>query len=278
MSTKTILVCLTTKAHAGPTLKAAIQLAEASGAHLIGLHTLQALVIYPGVAMHIPDGIYADFSAAEQKVADELQATFEEAVQGYDFPTEWRTLKTYASSAAERIVESARAADLVVMPMEDAKTDRTDQHSLQSQVIRGAGTPVLVIPHDYDGENLGRNVLLGHSDTREAARAAHDVTTVFPGADITVLSVKPYVHEELRDSTGIAMAEFLSRHGHKTEVTHRDFAGHSAAEILQLEAKRTDASVMAVGAFGHSRIYDFVIGATSWTLLRDAKLPVLYSK
>ncbi len=49
MSYKTILVCLTTEQAAERILPASCRLARAFGAHLIGVHTLEALVLYPGI-------------------------------------------------------------------------------------------------------------------------------------------------------------------------------------------------------------------------------------
>ena len=44
------------------------------------------------------------------------------------------------------------------------------------------------------------------------------------------------------------------------------------------EAFESGADMIVTGAFGHSRVYDFVIGAVTRDLLHNAELPVLYSK
>lgn len=278
MTAKTILACLTTEAHADPVLKAACVLAEKTDAHVIGLHTLQALVVYPGVAMHIPDGIYEAFDQDQKEVAAKLEARFAEAMQGRDFPSEWRCLKAQSTEAAHRVVESARAADLVIMAQADPAEDRSDQRHLQERVIRESGCPVLVVPHDFAGDTLGAKIVLGWSGTREATRAAHNLASVFPPGTVTVVSAHKETGDEMRASGTIAIAEYLARHGFSTEIKHRDLAGQSVAEVLHEEATRTGADTLAVGAFGHSAIYDFVIGAATQDLLTNAKLPVMFSK
>ena len=59
---------------------------------------------------------------------------------------------------------------------------------------------------------------------------------------------------------------------------HRDKDGEKIADVLGHEAFEMGADMMATGAFGHSRAYDFVIGAATRSLLSDAKLPVMFSK
>ncbi|MBT8412810.1 MAG: universal stress protein, partial [Boseongicola sp.] len=57
----------------------------------------------------------------------------------------------------------------------------------------------------------------------------------------------------------------------------RDRAGAEVAEVLMKQAFEQGADMIVTGAFGHSRVYDFVIGAVTHNLLKDAKLPVLFS-
>jgi len=69
-----------------------------------------------------------------------------------------------------------------------------------------------------------------------------------------------------------------TRHGPSVELVHRDKDGEKIADVLGQEAFEVGADMMATGAFGHSRAYDFVIGAATRSLLSDAKLPVMFSK
>ena len=146
-------------------------------------------------------------------------------------------------------------------------------------VIRNSGRPVIVVPLDYEGPEIGSNVVLGWSDTREATRAAHDLLIVAEnGASVTVLRVGGEASDALSDSDGIDLSEALSRHRLKPTLERRDPVGHSVAEVLNQTAFEKGADLIVTGAFGHSRAYDFVLGATTYALLKEAKLPVLFSK
>ena len=74
------------------------------------------------------------------------------------------------------------------------------------------------------------------------------------------------------------MAAALDRHGFKAEVVQRSKSSAKVTEILEREALERGADLIVTGAFGHSRIYDFVIGAVTLDLMRTAKVPVLFSR
>tara|TARA_R110002095_G_scaffold166664_1_gene144581 strand:+ start:98 stop:937 length:840 start_codon:yes stop_codon:yes gene_type:complete len=279
MTLKTILVCLTTPGHAATLLRVAVPLARKHGAHLIGLHTVEALVVYPGIAMHIPEPAFAVFNESQKEETKAIKAIFETKTRSEDFVSEFRLIRAEAQSASERMVESARAADLVIMAHEDKNSDRFDQRHAQAQVIRDSGRPVIIVPLDYKGPDIGQNILLGWSDTREAARAAHDLLGVAdPGAHLTVLRVGSGQDSAFHDSDAVDVGEMFARHGLKPTLEHRDPMGVSIADVLNTVAFEKGADLIVTGAFGHSRTYDFVIGATTYALMRDQSLPVMFSK
>lgn len=279
MTLKTILVCLTAKETADELLAAAVPLARAHGAHLIGLHTLEALMVYPGIAMHVPDPINSQFTKNQLAEAAAIEAVFVKHTKPEEFISEWRSLRTESTTAADRMVESARAADLVIMAHENREWDRADQAHAQDLVIRNSGRPVVVLPNGYSGPEIGNSAVLGWSETREATRAAHDLIRICqPGAKVNIVSVGAPMAEELKDFPANAIAEMMARHGLLPTVTHRPKDGLSVAEVLNQQAFEVGADMIATGAFGHSKSYDFVIGAATYELLREAQLPVLFSK
>ena len=76
MSYKTILVCLTTPTNAERLMNAAVLLARKFNAHLIGLHTLQSIEVYPGIALDLPKQAVQTFQAEQTKQADAIKAVF----------------------------------------------------------------------------------------------------------------------------------------------------------------------------------------------------------
>ncbi|MHA6324264.1 universal stress protein [Roseivivax sp. CAU 1753] len=274
---KTLLACLMNQETADAVLRCAVPLARAHGAHLIGLHTIEALLVYPGIAMHVPDATFASFKDSQNAEAEAIGAIFRKHTEGEDFVSEWRLLRAESTTASDRMIESAHSADLVIMPKEDRAIMRGDQFDAQTRVIRESGRPVLIVPPDFDGPLVGNSIVLGWSDTREAARAAHDLLAIAqPGCDVCILRVNGD-RDQLSDHDANDLAAAFARHGLNAETAHRRRAGADVAEVLLEHAMEKGADVVVTGAFGHSRTYDFIIGAVTHRLLRDADVPVMFS-
>lgn len=279
MGLKTILVCLTTKEHAATLMKVAVPLARKHDAHLVGLHTIEALMVYPGIAMHVPGPAFPKFNESQKEEAAAIEEIFCKHTANEGFQSEWRLVRAESTSATDRMVECARAADLVIMAQEDRDADRFDQRQAQVDVIRNSGRPIIVVPLNYDGPAIGKTIVVGWSDTREAARATHDLLTVADEkASVKILRVGGPKKDELRDSNAIDLANMCARHGLDAEIVHRNPEKGDIAETLGHFAFEAGADLIATGAFGHSKAYDFVLGAVTYALLKDAKLPVLFSK
>lgn len=275
MTIKTILACLTSQDSAPSVLMAAGALARRHDAHLIGLHTVEALLVYPSIAMHIPDTVYEAYGASQTEQSAALNAIFEKHTHAEDFVSEWRLLKSESETAADRIVESARCADIVVIASGDTDTESTTHLKLIETVVRDAGRPVVVVPSVFDGVTLGRSILIGWNGTREAARAAHDALDVLQEGDTAhILRVNDGSH----DATSSDLAAAFARHGIETTMVEKSWEKAGVGAVLNKEAFEKGADMIAIGAFGHSRAYDIVIGAATRDLLKNAKLPVLFSR
>lgn len=116
MPLKTILSFLTTQEQSLPVLRASAQLAEAHDAHLIGLHVIESLMIYPGVALTEYTTMTSEFEKAERAEAETIKAVFDAEMSRASFASEWRAPERGADPIGSRILESTRAADLIVVP------------------------------------------------------------------------------------------------------------------------------------------------------------------
>ncbi len=279
MAIKTILVCLTTEEQAEALMRSAVLLARSHDAHLIGLHTLEALVVYPGIAVHVADPFYGAFNSAQEEETAAIEATFRAAVEQETFSREWRLVKAGSTTAGDRMLEYARAADLVIMARPDPETDRPDQAHVQARLIRDSGRPVLIVPPDYEAPSIGKRALIGWSATREATRAAFDVLDLMPEeAEAIILRVGDATPDDEAEFASEQLAATLARHGVETKILHRERDGKETSAVLLDEAEAEEADLIVTGAFGHSRVYDFVVGAATRDLLLAANLPVLFSK
>ncbi|TFL17180.1 universal stress protein [Jannaschia formosa] len=278
MTPKTVLACLTDEAGAPALTRTASTLATGWDAHLVGLHVMEGVVFYPRYPVSIPATVYQGIRKHQREQAERLKAVFDKESAGLGARAEWRLLTAGDELPSDAAVEVARAADLVMMSAAEGGQDAHQQRFLQEAVIRGAGRPVLVVPKDGETAGLGR-ALVGWRDTAQAARALHDLVPLLSaGAAIRLVSFGP--GPRLGDAGEVMtdLAATLSRHGFEVEIDRRFDRVESIAGALEAEAREFGADVLAVGAYGHSRAYDLILGAVSRDLLREARIPVLFSR
>ncbi len=274
---KTILACLDTPNQAKDTLHNALPIARKHGSHLIGLHVQDQVVFYPGVSVHVPSEIYTAFQVRQEENTDAVKAEFDDLTSTASFPCEWRSVKAISPDRADRYVDAAHTTDMVIVAQSKTDLDQSAQYHAQEHLIRRSGRPVLHVPAGYSGDGLGKTVVVGWSPTRETARAVHDMLPLLEsGAEVIVATVSKGASEGYEGATELARA--LDRHGFKADVIHRTMTHTNIAEELDSLAFERGADLIVTGAFGHSRLYDFVIGAVTLDLMRHARLPVLFSR
>ncbi|MBS0561260.1 MAG: universal stress protein [Proteobacteria bacterium] len=184
-------------------------------------------------------------------------------------------------AAMDVVATRARIADLVVigqaMPGMPAPVPIS---AIITEVLMRSGRPVLLVPFAGKHPAMARNVLIGWSGTREAARAVHDALPLLaPGARVTVLSVqKGHAGEAEPHKPGEALAEHLVRHGFAATAA-RTVSDHNVgdADALLNFASDLGADLLVTGAYGHSRVREIVLGGVTNALLDHATLPVLMS-
>ena len=276
MAIKTILCLLTTPEHSVGVLNAGALLSEARKAHLIGLHVIESVVVYPGVAVTSSPEMMSAFDRMERAETKAVKTYFDAEMGRVGFPYEWRAPNRKADAIGSRVLESGRTADLIVVPQPVEEYDRR----LVSTIIRQAGRPVLMAPKEFDADALGRTILMGRSATREATRAAFDALSITEeGAAGYLLTVSRGTEPDRSiAASGRDLAATLNRHGLSITVAHRPSAGADIAEVLIQCAAEYGADMIVSGAFGHSITYDFIIGAVTQDLMMQSSIPVLFSK
>jgi nucleotide-binding universal stress UspA family protein len=276
MSYKTIVVHCDASADGIHHVKAASELAERFGAHLVGLHAkppFETAVYFDG---GIPMGplleAFEKGVAADEKAA---HATFDKATKGH-LPAEWRPVEGFADG---ELSVGARYADLIVVGKTDRKNITPTPGDLPEVVALATGRPVLVVPPVPSAEPPGRIVMLCWNASRESARAASDALPFLIAADeVIVMVVDPHVSPEGHGpEPGADVATWLARHGVKVRV-QRDIAADSdVGNVILSRAADLGVDLIVTGVYGHSRLREMVLGGVSRTLLSSMTVPVLMS-
>ncbi len=231
------------------------------------------------------DGVFADFSSPmfldwQTEETEAIKAIFDRVTTAENFVVEWRSQPVGTVGSAEYVSSIVRNCDLVIIGQADPGNVHRDERSLHEQIVRQSGAPTLLVPHRYKMKPLGQNILIGWSNTKESSRATRAATSLAAtDAQFNIL----YVGNDTGDASDnmsqrrdLAMA--LDRHGFKTELMTLQAEPAGIAETLLHTAFERGCDMVVSGAFGHSRTYDFVIGAVTQDLLRTANVPVLLVK
>lgn len=280
MPLKDILVHLDTTPQSATRLDLAVDLARRHGAHLTALHVvdigLPLIAVADaggGAAMAELMGQMRDSALAD---AATIEAAFRERMRREGLPGEWRQQE---GMLRELITLHARYADLAIIGQDDPDTEIIGTAGLAGDILFGAGRPVLVVPYAGSFTSVGRRVLVGWNASRESARAVNDALPLIAGAETAcVLAANPRRGLDGHgEEPGADIALHLARHGVKVTVEHRVAPDVPDADLLLNHAADMSADLLVVGAYGHSRLREFVLGGVTRTLLRQMTVPVLMS-
>ncbi|MFN7087336.1 MAG: universal stress protein [Burkholderiales bacterium] len=276
MAYKTILVHLDAGERCAARVEAAVQLACRHDSHLIGLNALSVNELSDYVLTGAGSAPLIEFrkrAAAEQ--AARAEAVFARAVTLAGLTkTEWRTS---TRDAVDAVTLHARYADLLVLGQPEAPRTSGVAAGFAEYVTLAAGRPVLMIPRAGSFATIGRRVLVGWNASREATRAITDAIPLLQQADVVQIlafNPRPDEHGAL---PGADIGLYLARHGVRVDVKVDHTKDIDVGNELLSRAADLDADLMVMGAYGHSRLKELVMGGASRTVIDTMTMPVMLS-
>ncbi len=186
---------------------------------------------------------------------------------------EWRATFHFPR---EVIATEARAADLVVIGSHSVAEDV--YHAFDAgMVLLSAGRPVLVVP-DGVTSNAGQRVVVAWKDTREARHAVQSALPYLKiASDITLTAIAEEVLETAAHHQLDDVANYLLRHGIKVNAKAVLHPKGSVSGQLISVAKSEGADLIVAGAYGHTRLGEWVFGGVTRGLLQGSEVCCLLS-
>lgn len=260
-------------------LKLAVDLCQQAEAHLSVL--VMALAAPPPIgeyAVVVSDGWMQERQADQRR----LKARTEEISAFVAAnPVSGDVVSDYAEVgwADEMVGRRARYADLTL-----AGPELLASETLRQKVIEGAlfwsGKPLLLVPEGAQPTLNPKRVLVPWDTRIEAARAVGEALDLLAAADEVHLAIVDPVEGERShgEEPGADVATFLARHGVNVTVDRLPSENHSVAEVLRRHAVDTDAEVLVMGAYGHSRLRQRIFGGVTRSMLENPPLPVFLAR
>ncbi|MBI2752132.1 MAG: universal stress protein [Betaproteobacteria bacterium] len=276
MSYKTILVHLDTDKRVAERLDLAIRLADTFDSHLVGLFALSAPRI-PSYALAEAGPVVVEVEARHRaEAARNAEAMFKSENARHGRSAEWRATQRDALAAATL---SARYADLVVIGQHEPGNSSGVTPDFAEELVLSAGRPVLLVPYAGHFAQVGRRILVAWNAGQEAARAVTDALPLLTRAStVQVVAFNPAeAGADHGDIPGADIGLVLARHGVKVSVAQQQSEEVDIGNQLLSRAADIEADLIVMGAYGHSRVRELVLGGVTRTLLDTMTVPVLMS-
>ncbi len=250
---------------------AALQLARQHGAHLTGLFVVPEFFIPTYAEVQIPAEVFEAQDKAAQEEAGQAEAAFRDLVKPSSVAFEWHSIKGYPDR--ELIARSA-FTDLVVISQAERRSRFGEGNELEDLVLLGAARPILLIPYIGAPAVIGKRVLVAWNNSRESVRAVNDAMPLLQQADkVTVLAVNPPAGSG--DIPTADICKHLARHGVKAEASQTVAKDIEVADVLLSRASDDNIDLLVLGAYGHTRLWETVLGGVSRDVLAHMTVPVL---
>lgn len=275
MAYKSILTILTDVVAAAHQIDAAVALARREDAHLdvlcIGIDRTQTGYYYAGATAIISQETFeqarTDAAAAEAAIRERLESE--------DIRWAVDTSVAQVGALSGPVATLARFADLVVLQKPYGSNGSQAAETILESALFDGHAPVLVLPETGAEAGFGKRVVLAWNQSDEAlmtVRAALPILKAATHVDITIID--PPTHGPERSDPGGMLSQLLVRHDVKAEVSVLARTLPRISEVLSRHARDINADLIVMGAYGHSRFREAILGGATRDMLEMAEVPV----
>lgn len=252
----------------GARLDTALAITRQSGGHLtllINTPFQRFVAMDPFGGAYLAAGALADAQARDAALEARLSAELANEDVSWDIMAGDGDLVAVLASASA-------LADLTIVSMVPATADQFNgSPMLAGDLAMASRAPVLALPNSGPALDLGAPALVAWNGSAEAAAALR--------AAVPLLGEKTVVLLRVGDSQGrfpdTSALKYLSRHGVAAELREVSLRSGSVEEVIEEAALGMSASMIVMGAFGHSRLRETLFGGVTRYLLDSARVPLL---
>ncbi|WP_411837644.1 universal stress protein [Paracoccus sp. ME4] len=279
MAYKTILTVLSHPAQIAH-LDGAAALAASEDAHLdilcLGVDFSQAGYFFPGGT---PYGWQEAIATATQDARD-LEAQVRTHMGAmHDLRWSCEAAVTQTLGIAALVGLRARFSDLTVLASPYAEGQpAAAQEVLEAALFQG-GCPTLILPPDRTPALPPQRVLLAWNQSAEALAATRRALPLLRAARmVEIACIDPRQDGPERSDPGGALAQMLTRHGVAVQIAVLARRQPRISDEINRRAVEIDADMVVMGAYGHSRLREAILGGATRNMLEQARLPVFLAR
>lgn len=279
MAYRTLLTILSQEDDVAAQLDAAVALARREDAHLevfcLGVDRTQTGYYYIG-AMAL---IQLEIIEQAQDQAKALAEAARTRLAREDVRWSVDAAVAQLGGLSQLVGHRARYADLVVQPRPYGEGRGPEAEAIVEAALFEGGAPVLVLPEAKLSEVPGRNVVVAWNQSNEALAAVRRALPLLQRAErVTIAVINPPPHGPERSDPGGMLSQMLSRHGVRAEVAILAQTLPRVSDTLARHVRDVGADLLVMGAYGHSRFREAILGGTTRNMLEQAPVPVFLAR
>ncbi|MDP5306840.1 universal stress protein [Paracoccus spongiarum] len=263
-----------------PQLDAAAGLAAREDGHLdilcLGIDNNQAGYYFPGGSPYAfqeaIDTALEDAAALEQAVRQHLAGA-------HDLRWSVDSAVAQTGGMANLIGMKARFSDVTVLGRPYEPGAPAEAEAIVEAAMFEGGCPVLVLPASGLPPQPPRRILVAWNQSVEALAAVRRALPMLRSAamvEITVIDPRRGGPE--RSDPGGALTQMLTRHGVRAEIAVLARTAPTISDELIRRATEIDADMIVMGAYGHSRFREAILGGATRKMLEKASVPVFMAR
>ena len=274
---KDLMVNLAIGAERDPAREYALTIADVFEAHTVGLAFMYDYALPGHVLGAIPAEVAAHAKREYQKAIDAAVDTFHAAAKRSLLSAEHIVDTVFERDAPLVLANTARRFDLSLITQSEPGGVNNDR--LIEGLLFESGRPVIIVPYiQREALKLDR-VVCCWDGSRPAARAINDALPFLTkaGAVDLLIVVNEKTKNDQREIRGVRMGEHLARHDINVEVQTRVAPDIDVASTILSHVADSAATMIVMGAYGHSRVREFILGGATRGILASMTVPVLMS-
>jgi nucleotide-binding universal stress UspA family protein len=254
----------------------AISLAQSFGAYVVGVAFVYEPVIPGSLLGGIPTDLIEVQREENAKAGKAAITRFEAAVKATGISAETRLLDASIAGASDLFGRIARRFDLAVVGQAHGEQGASEELLIEGALF-GSGRPMIIVPRSQTAPFKLDHVMACWDGSRPAARAIGDALPLLARAKSIEIVVVTGERDKSGEITGANMKRHLERHGIQTEITRVAAGSAGVQDAILAHATNNGADFLVMGAYGHSRLREFILGGVTRSILKSMPAPVLMS-
>ena len=275
MPIKNILIAYGGSESSDAALEFALHIREKYDAHLTGLLAYNFAPVNVNVSSWIPDDMRDSIRAAQERMVKGIEERFQHKTAENPAQEKIHWISKSGEGNAT-VAQYARLFDITVIGRYDAVHGEENQELNPDKIAMISGSPVLLVPREFDVATFNEHAVLAWDGRRAAARALSDAIQILKTKSLVTVLTVGEENDEL-SVPGMDVETALQRHGIKTEVLNLEKGGKSISKRILEYLDEAQPKLLVMGAYEHSKFRQSIVGGVTSNVLKNAKLPILIS-